>query len=289
MLHIVNRGKQRSWVISANSRQYNNIFPHRKIGDMDRLRLMRLMTGMHAIRDPFLRLTARQRGFEPRISILPMIPPWLAYQAKLMRTYNVPAPKIDWDQLERTAEAIQPQITFRVSGCSGDNRAYEIGRFITPPGQVGLIKSIQTAITFEPNDVEWQRGDPQWMSRILAVNTGEVSVSWALMIESLSPANSNPAGFRQRAIGIPAQWVMELPGALHNDFSMPWSDMLFLWGHDHAVHWRCPANSIVSLWCMKFETTAADGVRDIGGMMKGFTQIAASQRTYENFALGWGY
>jgi hypothetical protein len=290
MLYNLTRGKTRYWVLAA---QYEDIERVQQLipvqPTLDALQTMRIIVGIQSVSDPFLQLTGDCRGFEPYIPVRRVPAPWLIYQSKLMTQSDFLKPLIDWNQVEHTAEALKPQINYKSFSCFGDDMLYEIAKFITPPGHAGIIKSVQTSLTFQDNSLEWHRGDPRWMTRILGANVGEVIVNWALTIESLNPTNCNAANHRIIPVTAPGTWTMDLPGVMHEDMPFPWREMLFLWGHDHAVHWRCPSNSVVSLWCMKFLNNGDDGVRDMAGMLKGYIQITNSERTYENFSRGWGY
>lgn len=251
--------------------------------------------------DPFLDLT----GEMPAAELIWEITPALSLAEDLtIDLLSLPSPpprmEIDWDQLHATPEAVRSQITHNYVDCGlgASLVAFELARFITPPGSVGLITSCQTELTFEDNDVRWPRGDSAWHTRTLGTDIGGVNCWWALMVEPIhlvsasaslnaiwqlgSPASSI---FRIATITPTSHWLKSIPGKPHPEMS-PWNKMLFLFGNDHAVQWHCPENTMVSLWLYRQNETV-DGLLACGGMLKGLTQIQKSPRTYENFTRMW--
>lgn len=234
--------------------------------------------------DPFLSIS----GDDPYYRFFVEIYPFPSYAVQLvlctLELGGRPQIEIDWEQLNATPERILFQLTEKQWHCSGSPRAYEIGRFVTERGRVGIITSIQTELTFTPNDLRWPRGDSSWMERELQTlpdEVGEVFVSWCVKIEALPGERPDPQAFRSPVITVPAQWFHELPGIVHPEIR-PWSRMLFLHGSDHHVRLTCPPGTITSLWCYRYEDVTDDGLDRIGGCVKGFTQIQESNRTYEN-------
>jgi hypothetical protein len=174
------------------------------------------------------------------------------------------------------------QLSHKYWPCAGSNNvAYELARFITRKNEVGWIKSIQTELTFENNDLRWPRGDSIWFRRNLGVDEGEVDVTWVIKVEGLPIEDINPKAFRVLSGLSPTDWINEIPGDVHPEMDA-WSEMLFLFGIDHMVHLRCPQSTLVSLWMFRHEDVTADGVLGFSGMVKGFTQVMESDRTYEN-------
>lgn len=233
--------------------------------------------------DPFLELT----GDEPFYSFSVQFYPFFSVAASAtcyeMEHDDRPPIDIDWEQLNKTPEVLKFQLTQKQWQCRVPQQAYEIGRFITKNSHVGVIKSIETEIIFSDNDIRWPRGDSSWFERQFSVapEIGEVFVSWALKIESIQGVQADPNDFRLLPIVNPAEWFHEIPGTVHPDIT-PWNRMLFLWGADHPVHFLCPPDSLVSLWCYREPDAGGDNLWAMGGMMKGFTQIMDSDRTYEN-------
>lgn len=240
-----------------------------------------------------------------QLSILPFIDPFMAITGDMPLTefpyewfetlspaqYDVcktlrcePRPRIgiDWEQLNETPEAIKFQLSNQHWDCIAPQTAFELARFITNQNEAGIIKSIQTGLTFEPNDQRWPRGDSQWHERNLAVDVGEAPCRWAIMIENMVDGQIDPNAFRIIPIAAGSWFTSQLPGVVHPEIQ-PWDQMLFLWGIDHCIRLRCPPGSLVSLWCYRRADATDDGVRSLFGMLKGYTQIMSSDRTYENF------
>lgn len=233
--------------------------------------------------DPFLKLTGDQPFTTVPFQIKKSLSPAQLYVGATLRCEPRLKPGIDWEQLNETPEALRFQLTWHDRDCVAPDWAFEIGRFITKQNEVGLIKSIQTGIAFNDNDLRWPRGDSLWHTRDLSLNNGFAFVKWALMIESVVDGQSDPKDMRYIDMtAITTNWVDNLPGSVHPEM-MPWDSMLFLWGQDHAVHWRCPPGSLVSLWMIwNYDGSHDAGIRIASGMMKGYTQIQSSDRTYEN-------
>ena len=231
--------------------------------------------------DPFMEITGDEPADLFSIELSPFISPDEIAVANLLSSEDRTRPRIDWNQLEETPEAIRFQMTEKWWPCAGNNTAYELARFITPKNSIGLIKSIQTELTFDDNSLRWPRGDSLWHTRDFGGDVGEAFCTWVIKIEGLTNIEPNPKAFRTLAITTPSQWINEVPGTVHPEID-PWDRMIFLWGDDNEVHLRCPANSLVSLWMYRHEDATADGVRGYGGLMKGMTQVQDSDRAYEN-------
>jgi hypothetical protein len=234
--------------------------------------------------DPFLEVTADDPFYVYSVEMSPFISPSELAVAIALQLFDRVKMQIDWDQLNATPEALKFQITHKWHPCWGTQSIAEIGRFITKKNEVGIIKSLQTELTFEDNDTRWPRGDSAWFKRNLGVDVGEVSAKWALTIESLPTEDVDPNDFRVLAVTDPAQWLNRIPGTVHPEIE-PWEEMLFLFGSDHEVHFRCPPSSIVSLWIYldgPVLPVVDTGIFGYSGMMKGFTQVMGSDRTYEN-------
>lgn len=210
----------------------------------------------------------------------------LAEYVTMLSLDSTPMPPeidIDWTQLTETPETIKSQIgwSHRAGDYLEPKTAAEIARFITPFGSAGLITSCQTEVTFDDNDVRWPRGDAAWFERILATGVGDLGLAWILKVEPLGSVVQNTTPNRIAHPATDDVWQSTIPGIVHPEMQ-PWDKMLFLWGHDHNVRWRCPAGTLVSLWIYRFDDTGAHGLYGFGGMLKGHTQIQRSPRTYEN-------
>jgi hypothetical protein len=233
--------------------------------------------------DPFflLKATGEMSINQFAFQIVPALSPAETAVVLFLEREERPVIAIDWQQLNATPEVAKFQITHKWWPCAGFNRAYELGRFFTRKNEIGLITSMQTELTFVPNDQRWPRGDSAWFRRNLDVNVGEVNVSWCLKIEGLPHEDPDPAGFRVVTVGVPANWINEIPGQVHPEIA-PWNENIFLAGIDHFVHFRCPQNTWVSLWVFRHEDLTDDGLWAFAGIMKGYTQIMDSARAYEN-------
>jgi hypothetical protein len=279
-LQQFSNGKVKFWGFGGGTEEMKSFLTPRNENDFDLLHAI-CQADIADPFDPFLEVT----GDDPIAPFVFFSTPFMSPDSIAVANAldSIPRPKmvIDWEQLENTPEAVKFQITHKHWPCTGFNRAWEIGRFITRKNEVGLIKSLQTELIFENNDLRWPRGDSVWFQRNLGVDEGEVNVTWVLKIEGLPTGDIDPKAFRVMNIATPANWISEIPGVVHPEMD-PWSEMLFLWGDDHAVHFRCPQSSLVSLWIFRHEDLTADGLEGFGGMLKGFTQVTESDRTYEN-------
>lgn len=234
--------------------------------------------------DPFVELTGDEPYYTFGVQIYPFISKATVAACLVLNESERPRIDIDWEQLNETPEAVKFQLTEKQWGCNGSQRAYEIGRFITSKTEVGIIKSIQTELTFADNNLRWPRGDSTWFEREFdpgPPQVGEVFAAWALKIEKLPGEGLDPNNFRIQVVVTPANWFHEIPGTVHPEMT-PWNRMLFPWGNDNYTRFRCPSGSLVSLWCYLFQDGGEGGLDRIGGMMKGHTQIMESDRTYEN-------
>jgi hypothetical protein len=276
-------GKKSGWALAGGLEEMTALL---SIPDPNReLNLMQIIMECDLVPfvDPFLLLDSTRNASINQFAfqIIPMLSPAETAVCLSLERDAKQQIAIDWTQLNATPEVVRFQITHKWWRCTGFNRAYEIGRFFTRKNEVGIITSIQTELTFDPVDQRWPRGDTAWMRRTLDADVGNVNVTWCLKIESLPHEEPDPAGFRALNVGVPANWINEIPGQVHPEIA-PWSENIFLVGTDHFVHFRCPQNSWVSLWIFRQEDFTADGVWAFSGVMKGFNQIMESARTYEN-------
>lgn len=232
--------------------------------------------------DPFLKLTGDNPFTTAQFQIKRFMSPAQIYIGASMRSIPRLKPGIDWEQLNQTPEAMKFQMTQNDVTPVNENFAYELGRFITGQNEIGLIQSIQTGLAFDDNDLRWPRGDSRWHERNLAVDNGYAFSTWAIKVENGVDGNPNPKAFRTLDFtAILDNWVHNLPGVIHPEI-MPWDTMLFLAGHDHYIHLRCAPGTVTSLWYICHVEISNTGLRSVNGIMKGFTQIQSSDRTYEN-------
>lgn len=276
-------GKTRYWGLAGDRADLNAYMM--LWGQHDPIDLLEknLITGIIDPIDPFLDVSANEPAFPFSFELLPGMSPGLIGASALLKTVDRPKIPIDWEQLNATPERLKFQLSQKSWPCYGWERAYEIGRFVTEKNEVGLIKSIQTELNFNNNDLRWPIGDSLWYSRTLATapDEGGQPVAWCLKLETLPIGGLEP-DYRIAHVTTPAEWFREIPGVVHPEIE-PWQRMLFLWGCDHDVHFLCPPNTAVSLWVYLFSTGVTEtGIRTLGGMLKGYTQIMESPRTYEN-------
>lgn len=284
-LRSVKHGKVSRWFITGDvfelNEYMNEVVPH---GQMP-IFTLNILAGITPAIDPFLEVTGDDPFDEFIWETFPAASPSMLAIATVLTEEPRPQIAIDWDQLEATPEAVRFQLSSKTWDCFTETVAFEIGRFITRENETGLIKSIQTEIAFEPNDFRWPRGDSRYYQRELDATPGsEVGlcrIKWALKIESLGSTDPDPTAFRVESLVSGATWISELPGMVHPELA-PWEGMRFLWGHDHYVRLRCPANSLVSLWVYAYNQATTSGLWVASGMLKGQTQIQESERTYCN-------
>ena len=280
-LRQFSNGKEKFWGFGGGLGDMQSILTSTPETDFDLLEVM-AKNDMVDPCDPFLEISGDDPVFPFSFLSTPYMSPASIAVAKALGSIPRPGMVIDWEQIDNTPEALRFQFTEKQWVCSGYNTAYELGRFITRKNEVGLIKSLQTELTFIDNALRWPRGDSMWHTRTLGVDRGEVNVTWVIKVEGLPNNDIDPTAFRLFTGLSPTDWMNEIPGVIHPDMK-PWQRMLFLWGSDHDVHIRCPQNSLVSLWMFRHEDLTPDDVFVYGGLMKGFTQITESDRTYENF------
>lgn len=199
--------------------------------------------------------------------------------------------EVDWDQLERTPELMRFQDSFHTwhfsSACPGLQN-HELGKFIVQKNEVGIVCNIQTGLNMldvvfdqaAPLGWNWPHGDPFYYTRQVLYSTAGPGYPapvcmWHLRIERLDPLGMDPKTWRT----YPPDF---LPGSPFEKLPQ-WDEMRFMYGKDHFVHLVVPENSLLSLWFQRLGDPAIDTpVRDVSGILQGFTQAQGSPRTYEN-------
>jgi len=278
------QGKTEHWSLSKTLPElmaYVNRVEVKKTRD---LVLWNVIAGICEPIDPFLKYTGDAPLFNPTFEMFPAASPDLLLVGLTLKVNKRTEPKIDWMDMEKTPEAVKFQISHRrEGGCFNPTVAYELARIITPADHFSIIKSIQTELTFEDNTLRWPRGDSGWHTRTFGAGVGEMEVEWAIKMESLRATDTEtPYQFRSQAIFVANNWLSETPGIIHPEIS-PWEDMIFLWGDDHYVRLKCPANTLVSLWIYyRGPLPAGGGALSCAGMLKAQTQIASSARAFSN-------
>lgn len=282
-LQKFSRGLTDQWSLGADIHEFKKFIRLAQTENRLDLVVLNVLAGISEPIDPFMRVTGDDPLFTCAFEMYTAASPDLLLVGALLKTSQRKNPEIDWLEMDKTPEAVKFQISHRREGsCFGPGVAWELARIITPCDHISIIKSIQTELTFEDNTLRWPRGDSGWHIRTLGPGIGEVDVSWCIKLESLSAANiENPYQFRAQGIISFPNWLSEIPGIIHPEIA-PWNEMLFLWGIDHYVRLRCPANSIVSLWVFQRAPVLGGGVLSVAGMLKAQTQTINSESTFSN-------
>jgi hypothetical protein len=277
------RGLTHQWSVGADINEFREFIHEARTENTIDMVVFNVLAGISEPIDPFMRVLGDEPLFASSFEMFTAASPDLLIVGELLQTSKRCNPQIDWLEMDKTPEAVRFQISHRrEAGCFGPGGAWELARIITPSDHISIIKSIQTELTFEDNDFKWPRGDSGWHTRTLGAGIGDLDVSWCIKLESLAAINvENPYQFRAQAITVYADWLSEIPGIIHPEIA-PWNEMLFLWGIDHYVRLRCPANSIVSLWIFQRAPVLGGGVLSAAGMLKAQTQIVNSDRAWAN-------
>jgi len=223
-------------------------------------------------------------AFSKSIRFMNMPSPATLQMARYLRTWPRRQFGIDWQNLERTPEAIKFQESWNVHTGEPSGRAIELARFAVPKNEVGIITTIKTSLSFTDNAITMPPGDPAWFKRDYGASGGQINCTWFLKYENQGDSGSSPYNFRN----VPANSCtqVQIPGTEHPDFPS-WNVMLYPWCCDNRVFIYVPANHMVSLWAY-FAVHVADAwqMRDAGGLLKGFTQVQESDQTYKNVTRG---
>jgi hypothetical protein len=285
-LQRFSNGKVSRWALSDDQFALNQYMNAQSAMSQMPLFTLNIISGIGQAIDPFLEVTADEPFAPFAWETFPAASPSMIAISFLLKQAPRPRIAIDWEQLEATPEAVRFQLSHKTWDCfttgAVGGAAFELARFITHKGETGLIKSIQTEINFESNDYRWPRGDSSWFKRELDPGlVGDVRVQWAIKIEGNGNSEPNPFDFRVVTTTTPANWISEIPGMIHPEMA-PWNEMLFLWGRDHYIRLRCPANCLTSLWVFAYPNANPTDVWTAGGMLKGQCQIEESGETYSN-------
>lgn len=285
-LRSVTNGKVSQWYLSAGESDLweymDDVVPQGQLP----LFSLNILAGIVPAIDPFLEVTGDEPFDTFNWDTFPAASPAMLAIATILQEEPRPRIAIDWEQLDATPEAVKYQQSFHTFDCFDAGIAIELARFITNENELGLIKSIQTEITFAGNDYRWPRGESVYFARELDTTpgseVGDCRIEWCIKVESIAGIAPDPTEFRFNSlIATPAEWISYLPGMVHPEIG-PWDRMLYLWGCDHYVRLRCPSNSLVSLWVYCYPQATATGLWVAGGMLKGQTQVQESERTYCN-------
>lgn len=190
--------------------------------------------------------------------------------------------QIDFDQMWMTPERIYYQEnartrkSFDLPNGFAWNAPYEIARFFTPQERIGVVRTMETMLTFNDDAIRWPKGDGTFHNRY------GVYTTWYLRIESQDPSNPLDPHFYRGPLFPPD----ELPGTAWNELP-EWYEMRFLWGDYCPVYFITPPNSLLSLW-IKFEIDSCDlAVQNIAGRFTGYTQAQSNMRAFRNVTTGW--
>jgi hypothetical protein len=284
-LQKFSHGLTNQWALGADINEFRNYINSLKVDNTVDLVVFNVLAGICEPIDPFLKMTGDEPLFTTSFEMYEAASPDILLISMALQSLDRNLPEIDWMEMDRTPEAVKFQISHRrEAGCFAPTTAWELARIVTPSDHYSIIKSIQTELTFADNTMRWPRGDSGWHTRTLGAGIGDLDVSWCIKVESLAAANvENPFQFRAQAIGMAANWLTEIPGIIHPEIS-PWDEMLFLWGRDHYVRLRCPANSLVSLWIYFRDPALGGGALSCAGMLKAQTQIVNSDRALNNIS-----
>lgn len=204
---------------------------------------------------------------------------------------------IDWDQLEHTPELCKPQISFHswhfLAGYFPMTvQNHELAKFIVHRDEVGIVYNIQTGLNMFWNvgedpvapDWRWPRGDPFYYTRPELYSTPGTfpipEIMWHLRIERVDPEGVDPQNWRT----FPPD---QLPGTPYKVLPQ-WDEMMFMYGEDHSVHFVLPQNTVLSLWIQRTSEGNETPIRDVSGLLQGFTQTQGSDRTFENVTSAYG-
>jgi hypothetical protein len=285
-LQRFSNGKVSRWALSGDQAALNDYMA--KVVPQGQMALfsLNILAGISEAIDPFLEVTGDEPFAPFSWETFPAASPATIAIAMVLTEEPRPQIAIDWAQLEATPEAVRFQLSHNTWDCFSTGivhgGAFELARFITRKNETGIIKSIQTSLNFESNDYRWPRGDESWFKRELDPGlVGDVHVKWAIKIENIGDVAPDPNNFRFINTTSLANWISELPGMVHPEIS-PWEEMLFLWGRDHYIRLRCPANSLTSLWVFAYTNANPTDTWTAGGMLKGQCQVEESERTYCN-------
>ena len=231
----------------------------------------------------FTPITDPYRGIDPDRII------WEGRELPNPRIYRTlenmrPTPRrefeVDFDAMYKTPEVLVYQENAHTVMNSGPGGflylPYEIARFITPEERIGVVRTMETDLTWEDPLIRWPRGDAVFQTRY------GILAHWYLRLESYDPNDPpNPYAYRN-----PAMPPELLPGTPYGPLPQ-WDEMRFLWGGYNPVYFIIPPNSILSLW-MGFYTKSYNlPLRSISGRFTGFTQAAANCRAYQNVTMSW--
>lgn len=271
------------WSLGADIIEFKEFIHSARTENNVDLVLFSVLAGISETIDPFGRITGDEPFFSSSFEMFVAASPDILLTGLALNTTDRNCPEKDFMDMDKTPEAVKFQISHRrEQACFGPTTAWELARIITPSDHMSIIKSIQTGLTFEDNAQRWPRGDSAWHMRTLAAGVGELDISWCVKLESLAAIDvENPYEFRAQAIISDPDWLSELPGVIHPEIA-PWNEMLFLWGHDHYIRLRCPANSLVSLWVYFRGPALGGGALSASGMLKAQTQIVNSDRAFHN-------
>lgn len=218
----------------------------------------------------------------PSVVEIPLLPSYNPMHLQLLRTMHKTEPlpfAIDWDQLERTPELLDYQENsqdyfFNPTCEPSIDDFYEIARFEVPPQKVGFVTNIKTSLSWwdYTNYRGFARGDANTNRNFNAFLDSGPLAEWHLRIESFKGINIEDNRI-----------LTALPGQAFNK-KPSWRTMRFPWDNDNRVFWIIPANTILSLWCTKWEITPGQlqDWRQIAGLLAGATQPEGSKQTFEN-------
>jgi hypothetical protein len=186
--------------------------------------------------------------------------------------------EVDLDQLCKTPEVIR-----YVENCNTEvvgnfqYLPYELARFVVPENQIGIVKTIETDMTWEDPTTTWPRGDCIYHERF------DVNVKWYLKVESFDVGNPvDPYSYRGPLI--PPE--VQIPGTPFGPLPV-WREMRFMWGHYNPVFFVLPPNTLLSLW-IEFQVGSCNiPLRSVSGRFTGMLQAQDNMKAFRNVTTGW--
>jgi hypothetical protein len=188
-------------------------------------------------------------------------------------------PVVDFDMLAMTAEVMQYVDNAKTWEVANFNYLpYELARFVVPNNQVGIVRTIETDLTFDDVTLDFpERGDCIYWERL------EAYFVWMLRVEHLDPkAPPNPYGYRGPLIPPDVQ----IPGTPYGNLPQ-WREMRFQWGKFNPVYIIIPENTLLSLWIVFENGSCNVPLRSVSGRFTGFRQSQASWKAYHNLTTAW--
>jgi len=186
--------------------------------------------------------------------------------------------QIDLDMISDTPEAIEYVENAHTGLVANFNYLpYELARFVVPENRVGIVRTLETDLSWDDPNIQWPRGDALFHER------QDVDVRWYLKVESFD--TKNPVDpYTYRGPLVPPE--VEIPGTPFGPLPS-WREMRFLWGSYCPVFFILPPNTLLSLWIVFHDGSCNAPLRSASGRFTGMLQAQSSMRAYRNVTTGW--